>query len=1315
VQHLTLRRLVSGLIALVVAVTGLVALGQPASAVVPVAPSGLSPNGSEFSGIPTLSWTRGSDATSYDVQFSASPTFSPVSWGDDTVNTFIVPTAQPKVGVTYWRVRARNASGAGEWTTASFTRGPVDAPVVSSPADGASLQQPGSPPVFTWQPISGVDLYTLEISPDNDFTDPSRYEAYATPATTFVLPDLQLPQTYYWRVKGRLAGANGFDTPFSSVHSYTILGLSKPNLGFPVDDINNNIQDVVLDWAPVHGAATYELQISTDVNFLTIVASQNGIRGTRYSPPETLNNDQYYWRVRGVDPSGNKPDWSTSSVWRFKRNWPHQPSLQWPANGAVVGQPFYYQWSGVKHASTYTIQLSSNSSFTSFQSCTTVHTTFTPFAVDAGCTPGAAGTYYWRVRATDETKGVVTDVISAEVRSFTYSPEAVTMTSPADGASVDIPRLTWEPFAGASKYRVTITNVTGGTPLVYTTAATELTPRARRTVGETYRWMVQPVDEEGRLGASLLPGSQPTFTVLAQPAPTATTPEPTGPTGSFVRFPTLTWTPVVGADKYVVYIRVAGTIGYTAIGADFGYPEGQDYSSSRLAAGDYEWRVDAYSGSVLVGEGQTTATFSIESVQPVTGYEAAIGGNQLTGNAGTGIDACAASLPAECQNLRQTPVLSWEPDGNTGYYLVWISRDAEMTNIVAGPIPVVGTMWSRTGALPDSQAGSAYFWTVQPCKTDGICTPLEHSTHAFNKMSNQVELLTPANGATVQDDVSLSWEDFLATQAAADTSQTVLSTPARTEALSYRVQTATDPNFQSVIETSVVDQMTFTSFGTTYPEGPVYWRVQAIDGSGNPLAWSEVRSFQKQSPTPVVTSPAQNAVINGNEPFTWAPLDYAASYDVEIYKNNDQIGNAANRVVSASVRQIALSLPKPLAPDEQAYTWRVRRTDASGRKGAWSGFTSFSVVGVPPVLVAPAPGATVAPRESVFSWLPVARAAKYRFERRRPGSSSPIVETSDTPALAWAPTAALAGGDWQWRITAIDASNQVLGLSEWRDFKTIDPPTANIPVSISGSGQIGTALTAFPPTWNLPDVVTTYQWLREGKAIAGATGELYTIVSADLGKKITVRATGTKLGYLVGTSSSNMILGALGAPILASSMPLISGVAKVGKVLTATTGTWPGAPKYTYQWLRNGTIIKDADASTYTPNLTDANRKISVRVTATTPGYQPGTATSASLLIAKMRSTGKVTLLDDTIKKTERATVTLSVHVNGNPAPTGKVKLYRDKVLLKTIKLTGAMDGALVTKLPRLGKGKFKIWIKYQGNYSTKKSVSPKVVLKVVR
>ena len=55
--------------------------------------------------------------------------------------------------------------------------------------------------------------------------------------------------------------------------------------------------------------------------------------------------------------------------------------------------------------------------------------------------------------------------------------------------------------------------------------------------------------------------------------------------------------------------------------------------------------------------------------------------------------------------------------------------------------------------------------------------PLQHADHAFNKLSNQVELLSPATGATVSDDVTPDWRDFLATEQAAGTGDTSLADP----------------------------------------------------------------------------------------------------------------------------------------------------------------------------------------------------------------------------------------------------------------------------------------------------------------------------------------------------------------------------------------------------------------------------------------------------------------------------------------------------------------------------------------------------------
>ncbi len=76
--------------------------------------------------------------------------------------------------------------------------------------------------------------------------------------------------------------------------------------------------------------------------------------------------------------------------------------------------------------------------------------------------------------------------------------------------------------------------------------------------------------------------------------------------------------------------------------------------------------------------------------------------------------------------------------------------------------------------------------------------------------------------------------------------------------------------------------------------------------------------------------------------------------------------------------------------------------------------------------------------------------------------------------------------------------------------------------------------------------------------------------------------------------------------------PTVVGTPQVGVPLSATAGTWSGAPtSYGYQWLANGVDIPGAIAATYTPTATDLDAAISVRVTALRSGYVSGTATSA--------------------------------------------------------------------------------------------------------
>jgi large repetitive protein len=1409
---------------LILALITSILTAAPAGAA-PAAPNGLSPANTSVSGIPVLSWERVPTATSYDVELSAAGSFSPlIESVSKTVNSQYVPTNQLPMGELWWRVRAVDSSGTSEWATAKITRSTLSGPALLGPADGVELSQPDQPTSLSWAPVEGAVEYEVDISTDEDFVDPKLVTTHTTKTTSFVVPAPQLATTYFWRVRATLRLKQVF-SDWSHTRQYLVRGLPNssrlapaPKPGEPEDSFPT-VDDAVLDWAPVAGAKTYDLQISTDINFNTLDHFVNGVTGTSYARPQTLNNDQYYWRVRPVDVNNNKPDWNSVPTWRFRRAWAEQPELEYPINGAFVGDPFHFQWKPAKLASSYTIELSANSGFSGdVQRCTTVHTTFTPVeskGSNGDCFPAAAGTYYWRVIATDQFKSPpptfpVTDQIAAQVESFTYDPDTVVPASPANGATVQVPTLSWQPLAGAAKYKVTITPTKSGSAITATTAATSFTPRNLLAVDGSYRWQVQGVSEDGRLGAEILTGSQPVFTVAAMPEATAASPEPLGPgLSTFRRFPTLTWSAVENATLYRVWVRKVGTIGWTRLTATFRYPAGEDEGTSFLPPADYEWKVEAWNGSAFLSESINPGRFNIAPPSKVTGHRAALTAAAL----GSPQTSCAATLPNECQNLRQTPVLRWDPSPHVGYYMLYLSRDRELTNVVPGfPRLVNNTEWTPVSALSDAQAGSGYFWHVRPCTTSGNCAKLEYADHAFNKLSNPVALTAPSDRSSKEDDITLSWSDYLNTNTIASAEDTAVPTPARIEARRYRVQVSTDPNFQTgFLDDEEVDQTSFTSFTNTYPEGPIYWRVQAIDGSNNPLTWSESRQFTKKSPVPVLVSPITREGesykrVSGNEKLTWTPLDFAASYDVEIYKNDDP--NPINRVVSRNSKQITLSLETPLPVNDQPYLWRVRRVDAKDRKGGWSEWAKFVVVGQPPVLDVPFADTAVPPSDALFAWEPApgATPSTYRFERAAVGSST-IAETVTTAARAYAPTKTIPQGEWRWRVTALDAAGNALGTSSWRSFTVFSAPQAVTNPVVDGSGKVGTVLTGTPGTWDLSGVTETYQWLRGTSAISGATALTYEVTSADLGKSLTLRVTGSKPGYSNGTALSNAVIGVEGEPLLISRAPSISGSGKVGTVLTSTPaewkltgvtekyqwlrdgenisrataatytvtkadagtsislrvtgtksgyapgitesnaitgalgdaavntvapaitgdrkvgayltaskGTWTGTSlRYTYQWLRNGNPISGATSYRYRLATADAARSISVRVTATRDGYEPGSATSSAVRIAKLDSTTTATLASSRIKPTQQGTVYVVVTVPGVARPTGTLRVFDGSTRIKVVKLPSKAAGKRTVRLPRLKVGKHRISVRYSGTPRIKPSRSPRVVLTVRR
>jgi hypothetical protein len=164
--------------------------------------------------------------------------------------------------------------------------------------------------------------------------------------------------------------------------------------------------------------------------------------------------------------------------------------------------------------------------------------------------------------------------------------------------------------------------------------------------------------------------------------------------------------------------------------------------------------------------------------------------------------------------------------------------------------------------------------------------------------------------------------------------------------------------------------------------------------------------------------------------------------------------------------------------------------------------------------------------------------------------------------------------------------------------------------SILGDLVVASTLTVNLNQWD-SGVAFSFQWNRNGVAIAEATFKSYVLAAADFGQVMTVTVTGSKLGYANVSKTSSKSSAVRAATFIKAPTPTITGVAKVGSLLTANVGTWDAGVTLSYQWKRWGTAIAGATGSTYTLVAGDLRAQVCVTVVATKAGYVTATKTSA--------------------------------------------------------------------------------------------------------
>ena len=159
-----------------------------------------------------------------------------------------------------------------------------------------------------------------------------------------------------------------------------------------------------------------------------------------------------------------------------------------------------------------------------------------------------------------------------------------------------------------------------------------------------------------------------------------------------------------------------------------------------------------------------------------------------------------------------------------------------------------------------------------------------------------------------------------------------------------------------------------------------------------------------------------------------------------------------------------------------------------------------------------------------------------------------------------------------------------------------------------------------------------YQWLRNGSAISGATAATYSTTDADVGARISVR-----VSYIDGlgatetlTSSQSSTIGAINdAP---AGLPAVLGTPEEDRPLTANVSgivDADGLNAFSYQWLRNGSAISGANATSYTPRDADVGTQLSVRVSWTDDqGFQESLTSAATSPVVNVNDapTGRPTI-----------------------------------------------------------------------------------------
>jgi hypothetical protein len=349
----------------------------------------------------------------------------------------------------FW-INSTFASGGRPRPTPSATPGAPPAPILVSPASGASLVQPIT---LDWDPVSApggpIGSYTWQVGTTSTFTtiiasgftnmdsDPSIPTRTADKLSG--LPN----GTYFWRVKATWLGPNGgVDSAWSTVRSFAVTGLgpapATPSFITPANNAQFHVNESYkIQWSSVVNAQSYILEADDEPTFsypltLTLAPIWFGTQsGAIWGNALTI-----YYRVRAVSVDGVRSLPSATRTVQITNSAPSPAGVSpvAPASGATAQLPFFADWTDTPNPQVpgYDLEFNTSPNFTPG----TMALLLSPSRSDYMITRDllAPGSYFWRVRA-----------LHGDVAGLWSAGRAITVTAPIAPPDVNLFAILAEP------------------------------------------------------------------------------------------------------------------------------------------------------------------------------------------------------------------------------------------------------------------------------------------------------------------------------------------------------------------------------------------------------------------------------------------------------------------------------------------------------------------------------------------------------------------------------------------------------------------------------------------------------------------------------------------------------------------------------------------------------------------------------------------------------------------------------------------------------------------------------------------------------